>query len=233
MAVLFRGECRRCLSSVKFQKGEAVVTEQAFFWRRHRLFGKKQAEPDMTVPLSSVVACRESFLNKEKLLLLSLRTGEQLRFCSENFSALWFAMQGALRLLKAQQDPEQTAMQQRAKANVRAAAFYQEQKTKRYTPSAQQRAEQAARLREEASRKVKEEREKLQAQRPPKPRVGPNPVAPPAAEAPVFFCPRCGQKVDPEDQYCLHCGGRLTGPGTEHGKEGEKEQKSRVIHGGI
>ena len=52
MAVLFRGECRRCLSSVKFQKGEAVVTEQTFFWRRSRLFDNKQPKPDLAVPLS-------------------------------------------------------------------------------------------------------------------------------------------------------------------------------------
>ena len=64
MAVLFRGECRRCLSSVKFQKGEAVVTEQTFFWRRSRLFDNKQPKPDLAVPLSSVVACRESFFRQ-------------------------------------------------------------------------------------------------------------------------------------------------------------------------
>lgn len=126
MAVLFRGECRRCLSSVKFQKGEAVVTEQTFFWRRSRLFDNKQPKPDLAVPLSSVVACRESFLGKEQLLLLSLRSGEQLRFCSENFSALWSALQGALRLLKTQQDPEQTARQQQVKANGQAIAAEQD-----------------------------------------------------------------------------------------------------------
>ncbi len=226
MAVLFRGECRRCLSSVKFQKGEAVVTEQTFFWRRSRLFDNKQPKPDLAVPLSSVVACRESFLGKEQLLLLSLRSGEQLRFCSENFSALWSALQGALRLLKTQQDPEQTARQQQVKANGQAIAAEQEQKgekTKRYTPSMQQRAEQAARLREEASRQAQEERARLQKQRPPRAPIQP-PVSEKPAAVPGSFCPQCGKKVDPIDQYCLHCGCRLRGPG----KEGEKEQKATV-----
>lgn len=111
------------------------------------MFDNKQPKPDLAVPLSSVVACRESFLGKEQLLLLSLRSGEQLRFCSENFSALWSGFARGFAALKTQQDPEQTARQQQVKANGQAIAAEQEQKgekTKRYTPSMQQRAEQAA-----------------------------------------------------------------------------------------
>ena len=211
--VLFRGECRRCLSSVKFQKGEAVVTEQTFFWRRSRLFDKKQPKPDLAVPISSVVACRESFLGKEKLLLLSLRSGEQLRFCSNNFFALWLALHGALGFLKNGKDVLQPPVR----------PPIEEPKTKTYTPSVQQRAEQAARLREEASRQAQEERAQLQKQRPPR-----APIQPPVSEKPKAvpdsFCPQCGKKVDLKDQYCLHCGCRLRGPG----KEGEKEQKATV-----
>lgn len=205
--VLFRGECRRCLSSVKFQKGEAVVTEQTFFWRRSRLFDKKQPKPDLAVPISSVVACRESFLGKEKLLLLSLRSGEQLRFCSNNFFALWLALHGALGFLKNGKDVLQPPVR----------PPIEEPKTKTYTSLVQQRAEQAARRREEVSRRVQEERMQLQKQRPLPPRqeaVSPRPKIEPSA-----FCPWCGQQADPADRFCLCCGGRLAGPG----KEGEKD----------
>ena len=112
------------------------------------------------------------------------------------------------------------------KANGQAIAAEQEQKgekTKRYTPSMQQRAEQAARLREEASRQAQEERARLQKQRPPRAPIQP-PVSEKPAAVPGSFCPQCGKKVDPIDQYCLHCGCRLRGPG----KEGEKEQKATV-----
>lgn len=50
MPVLYRGECRRSLTSIKSEQGTMVITEKAlFWWKSHRTktvwSGKKEEDP--------------------------------------------------------------------------------------------------------------------------------------------------------------------------------------------
>ena len=103
MPVLYRGECRRSLTSIKSEQGTMVITEKAlFWWKSHRTktvwSGKKEEDPppDLTVSVDQIVSCRETSLHGERLLLLSLRDGTQPHFLSETFPQLMTALQMAL-----------------------------------------------------------------------------------------------------------------------------------------
>lgn len=188
MPVLYRGECRRSLTSIKSEQGTMVITEKAlFWWKAHRTkamrSGKKEEEPspDLTVSVDQIVSCRETSLRGERLLLLSLRDGTQPHFLSETFPQLMTALQMALEY------------DRQAKAA---------EEEKRRGPSISALGKGVQPGKNPSPCPVRETAEKT---------ILPDPSAPipPAAAAQKAMCPYCGHKVVPGDRYCLACGGKL------------------------
>ena len=188
MPVLYRGECRRSLTSIKSEQGTMVITEKAlFWWKSHRTktvwSGKKEEDPppDLTVSVDQIVSCRETSLHGERLLLLSLRDGTQPHFLSETFPQLMTALQMALEYDRR----AKTAEEEKRRGPFVSVPGKGVQPGKNPNPCP-----------------VPETAEKM---------ILPDPsvLIPPAAAAQKAMCPYCGHKVVPGYRYCLACGGKL------------------------